>query len=393
VLVLQSGGPTAVINASLVGVLLMARRLRGQARVLGALCGIEGVLAGRFVDVSNLTEDRVARLRRTPSAALGTSRHRPTDAELERVLAACAARDIGTLVAIGGNDTAETLLRIDRLARLRRRALRAVLVPKTIDNDLPGIDHTPGYGSIARFIALAVRDATFDTRAMARMYPVKIIEVMGRNAGWVVASGSLLFAADEPRPILALPERPFSGPQSLLDVVRRRVDNDGYAVVVVPETMRWADGSAPGGDAPIWVDAFGHPYYPAPGDALARLFRERLDVRARCDKPGTVARMAMHAVSEIDLHEAETIGGEALRLAAAGASGVMATIERVSDEPYRVRFGSTPLNAVANKERRLPDTMIAENGYDITGAFNRYALPLIGSGIGEYETLSGLPPG
>ena len=350
--------------------------------VLGARNGVEGVLSESFIELSELGDARLARLRRTPSAALGTTRHRPDDAELARIIAICAARGIDLVIAIGGNDTAETALRLAEAG-----GPRVMTVPKTIDNDLSETDHCPGYGSIGRFTALAVRDTALDTLAMRAIYPIKIVEVMGRNAGWLAATGSLLMDAPLPRPLICLPERPWTSLEQLAERVAVGIDADGCALLVVPETMAWVDGGAVGGDTPDWIDAFGHRYFPGPGVALARQLGALLGRRARYDKPGAIARMAMHAASEVDLAEAEACGAQAVRLALDGASGVMVTIERTGDEPYAVRYGSAPLERVANIERRLPDAFIAASGHDVTPAFTRYALPLLGAPIEPYELL------
>jgi len=390
-LVLQSGGPTAVMNASLVGVIRGARDGGRFGSVLGSRRGVEGILNDDLVDLSGLSEERLDRLRRTPSAALGTSRRRPTDDELGTIVDVLTSRSVIAVVGIGGNDTAETLARLAEAGG--GSATRFVGVPKTIDNDLPEMDHCPGYGSAARFMALAVRESALDTAAMAALYPLKIIETMGRNAGWLVAAGSLLFDVGEVRPLLCLPERPFGGIDDLAERIQRRVDRDGHCVVVAPETMRWVDGSPVGGTVPTWVDQFGHPYFPGVGDALCRLLEPKLGTRARYDKPGTIARMAMHAISTVDVREAEGVGEAAAALAHSGATGVMVSIERRSDAPYEVHFGAVDLRRIANTERRMPDDMLAASGDDTTARFRRYALPLIGEPVEPFETLSGLPPG
>ena len=252
------------------------------------------------------------------------------------------------------------------------------------------MDHCPGYGSIARFIALAVRDAALDTRAMQQLYPVKIVEVMGRNAGWLTAAGSLAFdiQPELPRPILCLPERPFDHIESLVSLVEQRIGQDGYAVLVVPETMKWADGRSAAGETPDWVDAFGHRYFAGVGNALARDISARLDLRARYDKPGTIARMAMHAASELDIIEASEVGREAVRRALAGETATMVTIVRRDDTPYyHVDYGTTPLERIANIERRLDDDMIAASGHDVTPRFAAWARPLVGPQFASYEVL------
>lgn len=385
-MIFQSGGPTAVLNASLVGSIRAARQA-GFERILGSKHGVQGLLDEEFVDLTDLTDGQLHRLRRTPSAGLGSSRHRPDAKERRRILDVCAQYDVQGVVAIGGNDTADTVWQLVKTGNRRGAGPNCISVPKTIDNDLVGTDHSLGYPSNARYLALSVRDAAFDTMAMRMTQPVKIVEVMGRNAGWLAAAGTLAFPDDLPNPIVCLPERPLDGPEDLCQRVQARIDSHGWAVVIVPETMRWADGSHVAGDTPEWVDAFGHPYFSSAGLALSRLFSQELGVRSRYDQPGTIARMAMHAVSEIDLAEAEQAGIEAVAALGRGESGQMIALERVSSDPYRVRYGLTPVSRVANKERRVPDEMIGPDGASLTNAFRAYALPLMGEPFPEYEML------
>jgi len=367
-----------------------ARRSDQVGTILGTRHGVEGILAGEFVDLSAVDGDRLERLRRTPSAALGTSRHRQTDDEVERTLDIFHELSITIFTPIGGNDTAETALRLNARALARGQDLRVVAIPKTIDNDLPDMDHCPGYGSIARFIALSVRDAAFDTLAMQQLYPVKIVEVMGRNAGWLTAAGSLAFDGQPelPRPVLCLPERPFQNIEQLTTLVGERISRDGFVVLVVPETMKWVDGHSAAGEVPDWIDAFGHKYFPGVGSALARELSARMDLRARYDKPGTIARMAMHAASEVDIIEASESGSEAVRRALAGETGRMVTITRRDDTPsYQVDYGTTPLERIANVERLLDDDMIDATGFDVTSRFAEWAGPLVGEPFAPYEVL------
>lgn len=379
-----------MINASLAGVIDAARRSDQVGTILGARNGVEGILAGEFIDLSDLGGDRLERLRRTPSAALGTSRHRQTDVEVEQTLDCFQALGITIFTPIGGNDTAETALRLATRANARKQKLRVVAIPKTIDNDLPEMDHCPGYGSIARAIAMAVRDSSLDTRAMQHLYPVKIVEVMGRNAGWLTAAGSLAFDCQPelPRPILCLPERPLEGVAQLATLVSDQIARDGYAVLVVPETMKWADGTSAAGETPEWIDAFGHKYFPGVGHALARDLSAHLNLRARYDKPGTIARMAMHAASEVDIHEASEAGRVAVERALSDESGVMVTLSRrTTTDCYQIDFGTSPLERIANVERLLDDHMIAESGHDVTPTFAAWARPLLGEPFAPYEVL------
>ncbi len=375
----QSGGATAVINASLIGVVEAALE-HGFTRVVGLRHGIEGLLRDELIDLSNLTAEHRDRIRRTPSAALGTGRHKLQDADLDVALAAFARHDVGIFIYIGGNDSADTAHRLHDAARARGQDLAVMSVPKTIDNDLPETDHCPGYGSIARFMANAVRDATYDTIASPRLYPVKFIEVMGRDAGWVAASGVLGFGADEAdlTPLVYLPERPPASAEVILKEIATRVHERGWAVTVVPETLHDAAGRHLSGAAPDHVDRFGHPYFPSTGTALTRLVREHLGLRARDDKPGTFARMAISLASPVDLDEAYRAGYAAAERAARGASDQMTTLYRVANDPYQCDVGAVPLAAIANRVRLLPDDFIGDDGRSLTPAFRDYALPLLG---------------
>lgn len=391
-LVAQAGGATAVINSSLAGIIDAARASGRFPAVIGARRGIEGVLRQDFVDLSAQPPDLVQQVARTPSAALGVTRLRLSSETSQLALDVLARYDVGAFVYIGGNDSAETALRLAAAARRAGYPLQVVVVPKTIDNDLAGTDHCPGYGSIARFLALATRDAGLDTEATAGLYPVKLIEVMGRNAGWVAAATALAQQAPGDAPHLVFfPERPPESLDALLEEIAAAYERFGYVVAVVPETLRDAQGRPLGGGRASWVDPFGHPYYPGPAPVLVHLVEQRLRLRARYDKPGTIARMFMASVSPVDWREAYEAGATAVELLCAGASDVMVTIERLSDDPYRVRYGSVPLAAVANRERRLPDEFIGDNGRSVTVAFRRYALPLLGDPIPPYARLDPIP--
>jgi len=390
-LVGQSGGATAVINASLVGVIEAARASAAVGTVAGMRGGIEGLLRDDLLDLGRQPAEVVARLRRTPSAALGTGRHKLAADELDAALGALRRRDIRYFLYIGGNDSADTAHRLHERAREVGYDLCVIAIPKTIDNDLPHTDHCPGYGSIARFLALATRDAGRDTEASPQLYPVKIIEVMGRNAGWVAAACAL--ARDEARDaphLLFLPERPPASFEALLAEIAAAVRDHGYCVAVVPETLRDATGLPIGGGASGFVDAFGHAYYPGIAPLLTERIATALGLRARYDKPGTIARMSMVAVSETDLAEAEAAGREAVRRATGGESDLMIAIERADDEPYRVSYGAVPLARIANTERLLPDAFIGADGRSVTAAFRRYALPLLGAPLARYGRLEEL---
>jgi 6-phosphofructokinase 1 len=265
--------------------------------------------------------------------------------------------------------------------------LGVIGIPKTIDNDLAITDHSLGFPSAARCLALLTRDVTFDSMATATLYPVKVLEVPGRNAGWLAAACSLAIPSNVPTPIIYLPERPLSGTNDLLQHVSARIDRDGFAIVVAPETMRWADGTHIAGPEPEWIDPFGHTYFASAGQALVRICSQELGVRSRLDKPGTFIRSAMELASSVDLEEAERCGRFAVQALSEGASDRCVVIQRLDGSPYAVRLALAPLNEIANVERRLPDEMIDASGIELTGQFRDYALPLLGGPIPEYESL------
>lgn len=377
-LIAQSGGATAVINGSLVGAVEAAARSGRYDAVIGARNGIEGVLNQEFVDLGRQSPSTLSLVKRTPSAALGTSRRKLNEADAEQVLQVFRAHDVHAFAYIGGNDSADTALRLSRMASDAGYDLQVVSIPKTIDNDLPGTDHCPGYGSIARFLALATRDAGLDTEATASLYPVKLIEVMGRNAGWVAAACALGQERTSAAPqLIFFPERPPRDLEHFLEDVQHAWDRHRMVVAIVPETLRDTHGQPIGGGDVHWVDAFGHAYVPGPGPALARAIEDKLGLKARFDKPGTISRMFIDSVAETDLEEAVLVGAEAVKILLGGGSGVMVTLDRVRDQPYEVRAGSIPLEQVANRERLLPDEFIGPDGRSVTDAFRSYALPLI----------------
>lgn len=383
----QSGGATAVVNSSLAGVVHEATRHAEVEGVLGMRFGIQGALAGQMVDLGALDARTLEALRTTPSAALGTCRYKMRDDDPARIVALCRENGVRFFLYIGGNDSADTSHRVARAAEAEGYPLRVVGIPKTIDNDLPLTDHCPGYGSAARFLALATADAGRDTEAHRWLDPVKIVEVMGRNAGWLAAASALGKAGDEDAPhLICFPERPLSLPRFLADV-KRLYDRLGYAVVVVPETIRDEDGRPLAGEGHEERDAFGHARLAGAASRLVEAVREQLGLRARFDKPGTLQRSLMAAASSVDLAEAYAVGRAAVRAAVAGESDVMVTLAREPGPHYRCTTGLAPLTAIANHERKLPDEYIAPEGTMISDAFRDYALPLIGGPLPSYPRI------
>lgn len=379
-LVGQSGGATAVINASLAGVVEAARRSGEFERVLGLRNGIEGVFQERLIDLTRQDQELIRRIGRTPSAALGTGRYKLRDEDLDRAVIAMQRLGVTAFVYIGGNDSADTAHRLEAHAHTIGYDLRVMSVPKTIDNDLPETDHCPGYPSIARYLGNAVRDATYDTLASPQLYPVKFVEVMGRDAGWVSAAGALGFSGGEAdlAPLVLLPERAPQSVDDVLAVIDADVRRRGFSIIVVPETMRTSTGRHFGGDEPDYVDGFGHPYYPSTGAAMTRLVSQKLQLRARYDKPGTAARMSIALASAVDLKEAYQLGAGAVERMVDGSSGFMTAISRTSDDPYAYEIAAVPLEKIANQVRHLDDAFIGEDGMSVTSAFHAYMRPLLG---------------
>ncbi len=391
-LVGQSGGCTAAINASLAGVVETACESRDVAAVYGMRHGIEGVLRGEFLDLGAEPREIWSEIRRTPSAALGSARYKLEEQDLHRVLDTIIRLDVRYFIYIGGNDSADTAHRVSEAAKHRGYELHSVAVPKTIDNDLPLTDHCPGYGSIARFVSQVTQEVGLDTEAMRRVDPVKIVEVMGRDAGWVAASAALgrRRPSDAPH-LIYMPERPFSRGSFLQDIQRCHQEH-GYAVAVVTETVRDSSGESIARTDPVFSrDSFGHRYLTGAASYLADLVARELGLRARFDKPGTIQRMSMAMASDVDLQEAYEVGAHAVRAAVAGEGDKMVSIERVADEPYSSRPGLVPLAAVANRQRLLPDEFINDTGNHVTPEFSRYALPLIGGTAVSYPRLQGVP--
>ncbi|MCU0513179.1 MAG: diphosphate--fructose-6-phosphate 1-phosphotransferase [Anaerolineae bacterium] len=374
-LVAQSGGPSPVINASLAGILLEAQQ-HGFRAVYGAVHGIEGILKEELLDIGGEREDTLEALSRTPAAALGSSRYKLAAGDLERMAAVLRAHDIGAFIYIGGNGS---MLVCHRLAQLLP-GLRVMGVPKTIDNDLPLTDHTPGYGSAARFMALAARDAGRDLESMATFDDVVILEALGRDAGWLAAAAALLKADEDEAPHLVyVPEIPFEEAQFLADVQRVHA-RLGRVFVVVGEGLRDAAGHFPGaGSAP--VDALGRTMYSLSAGVahhLVALVRDRLQLQARALRPGLIGRAFSACISEVDRREALLTGAAAVRHLLAGQSGQMVALERPAAVPYQSTTRLVALSEVAGPVKHLPRTFMNAAGTMVSPDFVAYALPLIG---------------
>lgn len=373
----QSGGPSPVVNASLAGALSEARKQGVFHAVYGLAHGVEGVLREDLVDLTHLDAAALDELARTPGAALGSSRYKIAEADYTRWRDVFRAHDVGYFAYIGGNGS---MYVCHRLASLDPD-LRVIGVPKTVDNDLALTDHAPGYGSAARFLALAVRDTGRDIEAMQTFEDVVIIEAMGRHTGWLAAGAALLKQAPDDAPHLVyVPEVPFSE-DSFLDDVTRVHDRLGYVFVVVAEGITGADGRLVGQrGAP--TDALGRvvpSLATGAGTALGDLIRDRLGLKARVLRPGLIGRALTSCVCDVDRQEAWQVGAAAVERLAHGESGHMVTLDRTSETPYAVTLGSAPLLDVAGHEKPLPRAFMDDAGTMVSDAFRRYAEPLIGA--------------
>ena len=383
-LVMQSGGCTPVLNRSLVGVVRQAQEGPSVEKMYGAAHGLEGILEGKLVDLGKLSRVAWDRIARTPGAALGSTRRKLRAEEVEVVLGTFKQHDIRFLFTIGGNDSAETGLAISQAARHAGYDLKVMNVPKTVDNDLVLTDHSPGYGSAARFVALATIGAGQDAQAMGLASPITIIEVMGRDTGWLAASAVLAKQSERDAPhVIGLPEVPVEESR-FVDLMEDAYRRYRFAVAVIAENTRGPEGVLGGQSDPWLVDDFGHPYYDGPARYLAALVGQRLKVRARYEKPGTIQRSFMSAVSRTDAREAEMAGRAAVRYALEGHTDEIVTLIRQPGKKYVCITGLAPLGQVAGQVQTMPAEYLDPDNYFVTPAFIQYARPLIGSPLPRY---------
>jgi len=384
----QSGGATAVINASLVGAVAEAQRYGRVDGIYGMRYGIEGLLRGEIIDLRQQPDDVWPRLLNTPAAALGTCRYKLRDDDPQRVLDLFRRYDIRYLLYIGGNDSADTAHKLALAAAHSGYELHAISVPKTIDNDLPFTDHCPGYGSAARFIALATMDSSMNTITLPTHYPVKVIETMGRNAGWLAAASALgKRSEDDPPHIILMPEQRFNADRFLAQVeaVYRRL---GYAIVIVSEAMRDETGQSLGAVGQVGADAFQHPLLSGAAQYLVDIVMKQMNVRARFDKPGDLQRMASNSISRTDQQEAYLVGQMGVRALLSGEHDKMVTLVRHIEPEYHCTTDVVALERVANEQRVMPEAYLNQDKTMVTAAFYDYALPLIGDPLPRYAALA-----
>ena len=376
----QSGGVTSVINASACGVIETARRHPDRiGHVYAGRNGILGALTEDLIDTGRESAEAIAALRSTPAGAFGSCRYKlksldKNRREYERLIEVFKAHGIGYFFYNGGGDSADTCFKISQLSQSLGYPLQAIHVPKTIDNDLPLTDCCPGFGSVAKYVAVSTLEASLDVRSMAATSTkVFVIEVMGRHAGWIAAAGGLV--ADQGIPVVILfPEIPFDQP-AFLARVDALVKYHGYCTVVVSEGCHHPDGTflAEQGSK----DAFGHAQLGGAAPVVAQMVKEALGHKFHWAVADYLQRAARHIASATDVKQAYELGQRAVELALEGRNAVMPTIERTSDQPYAYRLGTAPLDAVANAEKFMPRDFISEDGWGITEACRRYLLPLI----------------
>ena len=376
----QSGGVTAVINASACGVIETARRHPDRfGTVYAGRNGIVGALTEDLIDTADESAATIAALRSTPSGAFGSCRYKLKSLEshrreYERLIAVFKAHDIATFFYNGGGDSADTCFKMSQLSSAMGYPLQAIHVPKTIDNDLPLTDCCPGFGSVAKYVAVSTLEASFDVRSMAATSTkVFVLEVMGRHAGWIAAAGGL--AADHGIPVVILfPEIAFDQ-AAFLKRVDTLVQQHGYCTVVVSEGSHHPDGKFLAEQSTR--DAFGHAQLGGAAPVVAQMVQTSLGMKVHWSVADYLQRAARHIASATDVRQAYEVGQHAVELALQGRNAVMPTIERLSDVPYTYRLGCAPLDAVANVEKPMPRSFISEDGFGITEACRRYLLPLI----------------
>ena len=398
----QSGGVTAVINASACGVIETARRYPNKiGKLYAGRHGILGALTEDMIDTGKESKATIAALRYTPGGAFGSARYKlagleKNRAQYERLIDIFRAHDIGYFFYNGGNDSMDTAQKVSEIAVQMDYPIICVGVPKTIDNDLPITDCCPGFGSAAKYIAVSTKEAALDVASMARTSTkVFVLEVMGRHAGWMAAAGGLANEkAGEAPHIILFPEITFDK-ATFLAKVKATVEKRGYCVVVVSEGVKDASGkflAEAGGK-----DAFGHAQLGGVGPVVAQMTQEAFGFKFHWAVADYLQRSARHIASQVDVDQAYAVGKAAVQLALKGRNAVMPIIVRKSAKPYRWTIGEAPISAVANQEKKVPRNFITPDGFGITPLCRRYLLPLIGgegyppyrNGLPAYATLKG----
>ena len=378
----QSGGVTSVINASAAGVIETARRHEDRiGKVLAGRNGILGALNEDLIDTGRESPAAIAALKHTPGGAFGSCRYKLKSleqdrAQYERLIEVFRAHDIGYFFYNGGGDSADTCLKVSQLSATMGYPLQAIHVPKTIDNDLPITDNCPGFGSVAKYVAVSTREASMDVASMASTSTkVFVLEVMGRHAGWIAAAAALADTKAHPLPLLILfPEIPLDQAK-FLAAVKAKVDAHGYCTVVVSEGLHAPDGSFVADQG--LRDAFGHAQLGGVAPVIANLVKSELKLKMHWAVSDYLQRSARHIAARTDVQQAYAVGKAAVELALKGANAVMPAIVRTSNRPYRWKIGTAPLAEVANREHKMPREFITADGFGVTAKGRAYLAPLI----------------
>src|SRR5438093_3717810 len=377
----QSGGVTAVINASAAAVIETARKHKAKiGKVYAGRNGIIGALTEDLIDTSKESARSIAALLHTPAGAFGSCRYKlksidESRAQYERLIEVFRAHDIGYFFYNGGNDSADTCLKVSQISARLGYPLIAVHVPKTVDNDLAVTDNCPGFGSVAKYVATSMREAAFDVASMAKTWTrVFVLEVMGRHAGWITAAVGLADDEGSPIPLVLLfPEIRFDE-MKFLAAVDAKVKQFGYCCVGVSEGLKGSDGKLMAESGA--KDAFGHAQLGGVGPLIASLVKDKLGLKCHWAVADYLQRAARHLASKTDVDQAYAVGKAAVELALAGKNAVMPAILRTSDKPYRWKIGVAPLDQVANVEKMLPRDYISADGFGITAKARAYLSPL-----------------
>lgn len=396
----QSGGPTAAINATLSGVISGVLDSKEIGILYGAFNGVEGMLAGSYCNLTERFADNRAELERlntTPAAALGSCRIKlpaidgtsQSEEVYKKLFDFFKLLDIRYFFYIGGNDSMDTVAKVSAYAKAHDYEIFVMGVPKTIDNDVMGTDHTPGYGSAAKYIATSISEIMRDC-AVYTVKAVTIVEIMGRDAGWLTAAAALTRVTGKEPDYIYLPERIFDY-EKFYDDVRSALDKHPNVVIAVSEGLRTSDGRYVGESAQSGVaDVFGHKYLSGTGKALEIAVKEKIGCKVRSVELNILQRCASHIASKTDIDESVMVGKAAVKAAVNGVSGRMMTLSRISDEPYVCQPSHEDIEKIANKVKTVPDEFINDAGNGITDACVNYLLPLIeGESYPEYK--NGLP--
>lgn len=393
IIVAQSGGPTSAINASLVGVIRSAKNSDSYDKIFGALHGISGVIKEDFIELTDLSESQLSTIYSTPACYLGSCRYKmpsldEEDEIYEKIFEILRKNEVSAFFYIGGNDSMDTISKLAGYGKKIGSDIRFAGIPKTIDNDLVMIDHTPGYGSAAKFIAQSMLEIAHDT-SIYEVQCVTIVEIMGRNAGWLTAAAALARNeySDIPQ-LIYLPEVPFDIDR-FVDDVRGVLSRTRNVVVAVSEGIKNADGEYISATSAV-SDKFGHAQLSGAGKCLEGIIKDRLNIKCRSVELNILQRAAAHAASKTDLDESVSLGEKAVEYALKGNTGFMPLLVRTSDDPYAYDFEMGLLSEIANKEKNVPLQWINEQHNDVTDEMIRYISPLI-KGEVNIEYINGLP--